>query len=181
MRSHLVKWEGRLWAEMLLAEWFRGSPAPWRVLPSSSSVLQDGMSPHDPSVALSAAARGVPVVCGAEDRFSRGALVWTVGWVPKSTPGTVWDSWVRTRGTGSTSLVTWAAGSLLGICLMPFFQVDFKLLFLFPSGNFLCMWNKLLEPSAFNVTSPFWPVVPIALSTHLCSPGFSGRYSNDKC
>lgn len=84
---------------------------------------------------------------------------------------------VRTCGRGSTNLVTLAAGCLLGICLMPFFQVDFKILFLLPSGSFLCMWNKLLEPFVFNFTSPLWPMVPVALSTHLCSLGFSGRYS----
>lgn len=162
MRNYHVKWKGRMWAEMLLAEWFRGSPAPWRVLLSSYWVLQDGVNTHDPFVALSATAKGVPVVCGAEDMFSRGAVMWTVGWVPKSTPASAWDSWLRTCGRDST------ADCLLGSCLMPFFQVGFKVLFLLPSRSFLCMWNKLLEPSVFSFMSPVWPVVPTALST--CVP-----------
>lgn len=47
------------------------------------------MSTRDPFVALSATAKAVPVVRGAENVFSRGAGVWTAGWVPKSIPDAV--------------------------------------------------------------------------------------------
>lgn len=113
MRSYHVKWKGRMWVEMLLAEWFRGSPAPWRVLPHRCSLLQDYMSTRDPFVALSATAKAVPVVCGAENVFSRGAGIWTAGWVPKSIPDAVWDSWVRMCSRDATGLVISTAGTWL--------------------------------------------------------------------
>lgn len=99
----------------------RGAPG-WVVqgLPCSlkgpAQLLLSSPWLHEPSwpfCALSSTAKSVSVVCGAEDVFSRGAVVWTVGWVPKSTPASVWDSWVQTHGRGSTSLVTSTAGSWL--------------------------------------------------------------------
>lgn len=91
--------------------WLRGSGAPLHH-EVSCSVLQDFMSIHDPFVGHDSQ-RCPCVVCGAEDMLSRGAVVWAMGWVPKSTPASAWDSWVRTCGRDRTSLVTSTPGSWL--------------------------------------------------------------------
>lgn len=103
-RKYCVKWKRRMWVEMLLAEGLRGSPAPrggtclsrimWAPL-SLSCLCQ-----QQPRMSLwFVELRG----CSVEGQ-SRGR--WR--WVPKSTPASAWDSWMR-------KCSTWALTEILQV------------------------------------------------------------------